>query len=151
MIGFSKNLDMKNSNSGFTLIELMIVVAIVGILAAVALPAYQDYTRRARVVEGLSLAAGVKTAVSEYRASQNNWPSSTDDLGITNVISGGVVKSVSVEAGGVIKVVYNEKVGFDQTLILRPELVSGSGNIVWRCTEGTLPSEVRPSECRSGS
>lgn len=142
---------MKNSNSGFTLIELMIVVAIVGILAAVALPAYQDYTRRARVVEGLSLVAGIKAAVSEYRASQNVWPDSNDDVGITGVVSGGAIKDISVGSDGVISIAYNEKVGLDQTLILRPELTSGSGNIVWRCTEGTLPSAVRPSECRSGS
>jgi type IV pilus assembly protein PilA len=65
---------MKNMQQGFTLIELMIVVAIIGILAAIAIPAYQDYTIRAQVSEGMSLASGARTAVSEAYQSTGNWP-----------------------------------------------------------------------------
>ncbi len=73
---------MKTMQKGFTLIELMIVIAIIGILAAIALPAYQDYTKRSRVSEGLSLAGGAKSALTEYYASNNKWPSDNAEAGI---------------------------------------------------------------------
>ena len=95
---------------GFTLIELMIVVAIIGILAAIAIPAYQDYTIRAQVSEGLNLAAGAKAAVTEFTQDRGTFPVSNDEAGIAPAadIVGKYVLSVSVDtlANGVIQVDY---------------------------------------------
>ncbi|WP_051323620.1 pilin, partial [Kingella kingae] len=110
---------MKTMQKGFTLIELMIVIAIIGILAAIALPAYQDYTKRSRVSEGLSLAGGAKSALTEYYASNNEWPENNAAAGIAanNKITGNAVKSVEVAAEttgatgkGKITVTFNGKV-----------------------------------------
>ena len=87
------------NHKGFTLIELMIVVAIIGILAAVAIPQYQNYVARAQVAEGLALASGAKTAVAEYRSTTGKWPTSNDEAGLAanpEDISGKYVKSLTV-------------------------------------------------------
>ena len=115
---------MKNVQQGFTLIELMIVVAIIGILAAVAIPSYQDYTKRAHVSEGLSLAGAAKTGVSEYYGSQGTWPGSNAEAGIgaAGSITGNAVTSVTVGTNGTITVVYNNKVagaGATHSLLLQ--------------------------------
>ena|SRR6185503_12334327 len=78
---------MKRIQQGFTLIELMIVVAIVGILAAIALPAYQDYIIRSKMSEGVAAAAACKTSVSEYVATKNTWPASTDIAGCSTTVT----------------------------------------------------------------
>jgi len=140
---------MKSVQKGFTLIELMIVVAIIGILAAVALPAYQDYTRRARVTEGLSLASGAKTAVAEYYSSQNVWPSVNASAGLAAAasINGAAVTSVAV-ADNVITITYNAIVSTAATTLLLTA-TSGSGGITWTCvTGGTLATALRPASCR---
>src|SRR6476646_8936943 len=100
--------DMKTLQKGFTLIELMIVVAIIGILAAVALPAYQDYTVRARVTEGLSLATAAKTAVAENAANgasdlASGWSAPTATPNVTSVGVSGTT--------GVITITYTAKAG----------------------------------------
>lgn len=139
---------MSKLQQGFTLIELMIVVAIIGILAAIALPAYQDYTRRAHFSEGLSIAAGAKSAVSEYWATEGKWPSTNASAGLASSteISGNAVDSVAVGKSGVITVTFNEKVKASATVILTP--TGTSGTIHWDCKGGTVPSQYRPTTCR---
>ncbi|HGN6792842.1 TPA: pilin, partial [Neisseria gonorrhoeae] len=92
---------MNTLQKGFTLIELMIVIAIVGILAAVALPAYQDYTARAQVSEAILLAEGQKSAVTEYYLNHGEWPKDNGDAGVASAssIKGKYVESVTVEKG----------------------------------------------------
>ncbi|EPH8566502.1 pilin [Neisseria gonorrhoeae] len=92
---------MNTLQKGFTLIELMIVIAIVGILAAVALPAYQDYTARAQVSEAILLAEGQKSAVTEYYLNNGEWPKDNASAGVASAseIKGKYVKEVKVENG----------------------------------------------------
>lgn len=141
------NRTMRSVQKGFTLIELMIVVAIIGILAAVALPAYQDYTKRSHVSEGLSLAGGAKTAVTEYYSSEGSWPSDNAAAGIAQAdsIKGNAVKSVTVD-GSKITVVFNQKVEDDETIVLKGS--DNGGSIDWSCKDGSLISKYRPANCR---
>src|SRR5208283_1698155 len=96
---------LKQVQKGFTLIELMIVIAIIGILAAIAIPAYQNYTIRAQVTEGLTLADGWKTAIAEYYANTGSWPTVTNLTGTVNSI-GKYESSVTVVTGGAIQITY---------------------------------------------
>ena len=145
---------MKRAQQGFTLIELMIVVAIIGILAAVALPAYQDYTKRSRVSEGLSLAAGAKTAMAEYYASNNVWPANNAAAGMAKDtdINGNSVTSVTVstaDGNGVITVVYKPNVDATKnTIVLTGTANANGGGVSWSCKGGTVDAKFRPSECR---
>lgn len=141
---------MNKTQQGFTLIELMIVVAIIGILAAVAIPSYQDYTKRAHVSEGLSLAGAAKTGVSEYYGSQGSWPGSNAQAGIgaSASINGNAVTSVAVGTNGTVLITYNTKVDSTtgSTLLLTPS--DAGGSIKWLCNTGSVASKLRPSNCR---
>jgi type IV pilus assembly protein PilA len=163
---------MKTAQKGFTLIELMIVVAIIGILAAIAIPAYQDYTIRSQVTEGLNLSTSVKAAVSETFQSNGSWPGNNTAAGLSAAtdIKGKYVTGIAVGAGGVITITYGGQANAlisAQTLGLNP-YTSANGDVSWVCgdrgtsgtsgltlasgatlTSGNLTAKYRPANCRA--
>lgn len=167
--------SMQKVQQGFTLIELMIVIAIIGILAAVALPAYQDYTVRAKVSEGLSLAGSAKTAVAENAANGAPYASGWTAPAATPNVTGITID----QAAGFVTITYATNiVGAANTLVLNPidgsqtagtvfsggtakaTTVPTSGSISWTCTsagspstvlgtKGTIPAKYVPAVCRT--
>lgn len=134
---------------GFTLIELMIVVAIIGILAAIAIPAYQDYTIRAKVSEGLVLASPAKTGVAEYYVSEGSLPSDNTQAGVAapGDITGDYTASIDITSG-VITITYNgeeTKIDGDQ-VTLTPSTSAGSVN--FECESAGIETRYLPPECR---
>jgi len=146
---------MKTMQKGFTLIELMIVVAIIGILAAVAIPAYQNYVIRGQVTEGLSLAAGWKTAISEFYAQNGTFPTGASVTGSATQIAvaavgvgasaGKYVSNVTVGNGGQIQITYsgpsaNAKLT-GGILDISPGL-DNNNDVVWICGKAAVPATV---------
>ncbi|WDZ96845.1 pilin [Herbaspirillum sp. WKF16] len=168
-----KPVARKNKQAGFTLLELMVTLAIIGILATIGASQYQDYIARSRVAEGLNLAAPYKLAVAE-QAQANNGTFTVDQLGLsptftpTDNVSNITVSPMSPRGvGGVITVAFDQRVGGGGSLTLTPTL--GLGSIQWKCAAagvkkavvpaggidntdfvaGTLPAQFAPANCRS--
>ena len=141
---------------GFTLIELMIVVAIIGILAAIAIPAYKDYTIRTKVSEGMQLSAAAKLGVAEFVESEGVWPTTNAEAGVATAASiyGNYTLSVTVGGSGVITILYDDGGTVDaptevegDVMVMTPTTTGGS--IVWDCTTGsTVSPRYRPANCR---
>jgi type IV pilus assembly protein PilA len=145
---------LKKVQKGFTLIELMIVIAIIGILAAIAIPAYQNYTIRSQVTEGLSLADGWKTGISEYYAQHGSFPlgsttaanGAAGKISVTGAAVGKYVSAITVVVGGQIQVAYggsqaNAKLPASDVLPFTPGLDQNQ-DVVWVCGSASTPTGV---------
>jgi type IV pilus assembly protein PilA len=143
---------LKTVQKGFTLIELMIVIAIIGILAAIAIPAYQNYTIRSQVTEGLSLADGWKTSISEYYAQHGSFPSASavtptpGQIAVTGASVGKYVSAIAVVTGGQIQVAYggsqaSTKLPVASVLTFTPGLDSNQ-DVIWVCGTAPTPTNV---------
>jgi len=136
---------------GFTLIELMIVVAIIGILAAIAIPAYQDYTIRAQVSEGLALSSGAKVAVTDAYHRSGTLPADNDAamLPPPDAISGRYVSSVAVEDGHIVVTYGGEAHPLidGQILVLSPDVSRGDA-LAWTCDGIDIAPKHLPAACR---
>lgn len=146
----------RHLQQGFTLIELMIVVAIIGILAAVALPAYQDYTIRAQVTEGPAMTGGLKTAIGDFYSAKGEWPTDNAEAicGVTPAPStctgsaatdnkGNYIASITVADGG-MEILYGNKANAKiaaKKLAIVPG-VDAAGNISWICGTAATPTGV---------
>lgn len=138
-------------SAGFTLIELMIVVAIIAILSAIAIPQYQAYTIRAQASEGFTIASGAKTAIWEFMTNKGEFPKSNQSAGLPKASSmgGKYVSGLIVTDGGLVTVSYakdetNDKLK-DKNLLLSP--VANGGSISWAC-KGTIDAQYLPTACR---
>jgi type IV pilus assembly protein PilA len=148
-----KERNMRKIQWGFTLIELMIVVAIIGILAAIAIPMYLDYTTRSQIAEGLSLAGSAKTAATEFYQDRGVFPTNNAEAGLAAAgdISGKYVVSVSVSrvsaTSGVVTIQYGNDAHPGEDVILTA--TDNLGSVGWACASGgVIQTKHMPSACR---
>jgi type IV pilus assembly protein PilA len=149
---------MKSMQKGFTLIELMIVVAIIGILAAIAIPQYQDYTVRSKITEALNLAAPAKLAIAETYASNGTWPTTNALAGLPATISSKYVTSIVVSGGAggsIITITLGGSSGVGgtptangTTITLTANVDAAGSRVDWTCA-ATTADKYLPANCRS--
>jgi type IV pilus assembly protein PilA len=142
----------KQIQKGFTLIELMITVAIVGILAAVALPTYQSYIIRTQIVDGISLASGAKSVVMEAHSQKGSLSTMVAaDFNSFGGASGKYISSVVIGDAGVVTATFGNNANADiigNTLLLTPSEQPVSGNLSWECSSSTVAAKYLPSSCK---
>lgn len=142
----SKRANMKKMSQGFTLIELTIVVAIIGTLAALAIPLYQDYMRRTYVAEGLILANWAKSSMVTYWAVNGTWPVDNDAAALPVNISGTAVRSVEVKPNGLLEITFNQKM--DNGVLLMQNMEQTSTGTSWLCSAGSnFDPKFLPAGC----
>lgn len=140
------------SQKGFTLIELMITVAIIGILAAIALPAYQDYTARAQITEAFNMIDGAKTFVVDYHVNRGSFPANNFEAGFPGA-SGKYLTQINISNGDIVATIgtaANVKIA-GETITFKPSEIAATGNLIWTCNssmKGTVKQKYLPSTCR---
>jgi type IV pilus assembly protein PilA len=144
---------MKSAQKGFTLIELMIVVAIIGILAAIAIPAYSDYTERAKVSELVTLASACKASVTEYYQAQGFFPNGNEAAGCTSTVTD-KIESIAVtgtDASGTITVTSKLTKAAGTYVLVGTPVGEEDDSVQWDCTSSSIPDKYLPANCRGGA